>query len=150
MKWPLLYTKEKWDGIIYVQGWNDMIWLNCPLPTILTVPQDMRRYNHYLQIKMTFLVASECVQVEEWFATRGTHQPHPRFTLHTCTQMVAHEVNGPSLQPSTWHLYTHLTPPIEYEGAACQWGELPLKLVKLPMHVLSFVLQTQRLQVWHL
>ena len=30
---------------------------------------------------MTFLVVPECVWIEKWFATRGTHQPHPQCTL---------------------------------------------------------------------
>ena len=70
----------------------------------------VQQVNEYLQIKVTFLVAPECVQVEESFATRGTHQPHLRCTLHTCAQIVACEVDGPSLQPSTQHQYTLLTP----------------------------------------
>ena len=65
----------------------------------------------YLLIKMTILVVLECVWVEEWSATRGTHQPHLKYTLCTCVQIVACEVDGPSVQPSTWHLYTLLTPP---------------------------------------
>ena len=60
---------------------------------------------------MAFLVAPESVLVEERFAAGGAHQPHPRCTLHTCAQMVAWEVDGPSLQPLTWHWYTHLMPP---------------------------------------
>ena len=42
---------------------------------------------------------------------RGHTNPTCKCTLHTCVQMVAQEVDGPSLQPSTWHLYILLTPP---------------------------------------
>ena len=39
----------------------------------------------YLQIKVTFLVVPECIWVEERFATRGTHQPHPqKHSVHMC------------------------------------------------------------------
>ena len=106
-----IHKNEKGDGIIHVQAWNDMIWLNCLPSTILTVPWDMGQYSHYLQIKMTFLVVLESVWVEEWFATRGTTNPTAKCTMHTCVQIVACEVDGPSLQPSTWHLYTLLMLP---------------------------------------
>ena len=36
---------------------------------------------------MTFLVASECIWIEEWFATRGTHQPQPLVhSVHMSTE----------------------------------------------------------------
>ena len=58
----------------------------------------------------------------------GHINPTPKCTLHTCVQMVVHEVDGPSLQPSTWHWYTHLTIPAEYKGVAYLWRWPPLKL----------------------
>ena len=59
-----------------------------------------------LLVQVTFLVMPEGVQVEEGFVARGTCQPQPRYSLHMCAQIVACEVDGPSVQPSTWHLYT--------------------------------------------
>ena len=80
-----------------------------PLLPLWQFPQQVQ--HPYLQISMTLFVVLECVQVEEGFATRGTHQPTPKCTLWTCAQVVAHEVDGPSFQPSTQHWYTHLIPP---------------------------------------
>ena len=37
--------------------------------------------------------------------------PTPKWTLCMWAQMVALEVDGPSLQPSTWHWYMLLMPP---------------------------------------
>ena len=42
---------------------------------------------------------------------RGHTNPTPKCTFHMWAQIVAWEVDGPSLQPSTWHLYTLLMPP---------------------------------------
>ena len=42
---------------------------------------------------------------------QGHTNPTPKCTLCMYAQMVAQEVDGPSLQPSTWHQYTCLTPP---------------------------------------
>ena len=52
---------------------------------------------------MSFLVAPQDVQIEEGLATKGAHQPHPRCTFLMWVQTAAREVDGPSLQPSTWH-----------------------------------------------
>ena len=41
----------------------------------------------------------------------------PKWTFLTWAQMVACEVDGPSLQPSTQHLHTHLIPQPEFKGA---------------------------------
>ena len=41
----------------------------------------------------------------------GHTNPTPRCTFLTWAQIAACEVDGPSLQPSTWHWYTHLAPP---------------------------------------
>ena len=65
----------------------------------------------YLQINVTLLVMPEGVRVEKGTVAKGAHQPHPKCTLHMCVQMVAWEIDGPSLQPAIWHLYTLLMPP---------------------------------------
>ena len=86
-----IHRNERLDNILYIgMKWHDTIKL--PPPTILTVPWDMRQYNQwitiykwYLQFEVTFLVVSECVCVEEWFAMRGTHQSHPQvYFAHMC------------------------------------------------------------------
>ena len=41
---------------------------------------------------------------------RGHTNPTPKYTLHMWAQMVVQEFDGPSLQPSTWHLYNLLMP----------------------------------------
>ena len=54
-----------------------------------------------------------CLNVSELkkdLLQRGHTNPTPKCTLHTWVQMVPHEVDGPSLQPSTWQLYTLLMP----------------------------------------
>ena len=88
--------------------WYQMT-LNYPIPSLFTVPQ----------IKTTPLFTGSydslwCQKVS-WLKKdllqEGHTNPTPKCTLHTFAEMVAHEVDGPSLQPSTWHLYTHLTPP---------------------------------------
>ena len=63
--------------------------------------------------KMTFLVAPDC---PDW--RRICHRwdtPTP-LSNALCMQIVACEVDGPLVQPSTWHLYTLLTPPSEGKG----------------------------------
>ena len=59
---------------------------------------------------------------------RGHTNPTPICTFCMWAQMVAQEVEGPSLQPSTWHLYTLLMPPAECKGVACGQGLPALKL----------------------
>ena len=79
---------------------------------------------------------------------KGHNNPTTKCTLHTYTEMVAHEVDGPSLQPSTWHWYTHLTPSAEYEGVAYWQGLPPLKLEGQVERQTSLPgLQDQELQV---
>ena len=79
---------------------------------------------------------------------RGYTNPTPKCTLHMWVQMVACKVDGPSLQPSTWHLYTLLMPPNWTWKVACWQGSLPLKLKgQLKRHIPVPVLQEQRLQV---
>ena len=46
----------------------------------------------------------EDVQIEEGFAAEWAHQPHSQAcTFLIWAQRAACEVDGPSLQPSTWH-----------------------------------------------
>ena len=66
---------------------------------------------NYREITNDFSCDAEGVQTEDGFVTRGTCQPHARCSLHTCAQMVACDVDGLSVQPSTWHLYTLLILP---------------------------------------
>ena len=60
---------------------------------------------------VTPFVMSEGIWVDKCFGTRGTCQPHPQCSLHTCVHIAAHGVDGPYMQPSTQHLYTLLMPP---------------------------------------
>ena len=62
--------------------------------------------------------------------------------------MVAHEVDEPSLQPSTWHIYMHLMSQAKCKGVAYWQGSPPLKLgAQLERQAPLPVLQDQRLQV---
>ena len=56
-------------------------------------------------------VMSEGVWIKEGFVTRGHANLTPMCSLHMCAQIEACEVDSPSVQPSTWHLYTPLSPP---------------------------------------
>ena len=58
---------------------------------------------------------------------RGHTNPTPKCTLCTWVQMVAQEVDGPSLQPSTWHLYTLLMPPNWIQRGCMSAGISPSK-----------------------
>ena len=49
-----------------------------------------------------------------------TQTPLPKCTLHMYAQIVAHEVDGPPVQPSTQHLYTLLMPP-NWRWRGCMW-----------------------------
>ena len=72
-----------------------------------------------LLINMTFLWHLRMSRLKK-VLLQGEHtNPTPKWTFLTWAQIVAHEVDGPSLQPSTQHLYTCLTPPPEYGGVAC-------------------------------
>ena len=53
---------------------------------------------------MALPVMPEGIQVEKSLVAGRTCQPHPKWSPCTCAQIVAHEVVGPSLQPSTQHL----------------------------------------------
>ena len=57
---------------------------------------------------MWCLRASELKKV---LAQEGHASPTSKCSQHTCAQIAAHEVDGHSVQPSTWHLYTLLMPP---------------------------------------
>ena len=70
----------------------------------------MRQYNYYFKINMTFLVALECVLLKNDLPQEGHTNLTPKCILYTCAQIVACGVDGPSLQPSTWHLYTFWCP----------------------------------------
>ena len=52
-----------------------------------------------------------CQGLKKNLLQRGHTNLSPKCTLQTSAQMVAWEVDGPSLQPSTWHWYTLLMPP---------------------------------------
>ena len=63
----------------------------------------------------------ESIWVEEGLAARGAHQPHPQVHFaNMCMEIVAWEIDGPSLQPSTQHQYTHLMPP-SWMQRGCIW-----------------------------
>ena len=59
---------------------------------------------------------------------RGHTNPTPKCTFCMWAQMVVWEVDGPSLQPSTWHLSTLFMPTAECKGVAYRQGSPPLKL----------------------
>ena len=101
-----------------------------------------------LLINMTFLWHLRMSRLKK-ILPQGEHtNPTPKWTFLTWAQIVACEVDGPSLQPSTWHLYTHLMPPPEHRGVACGLEWPPLKLrEQLERKVLLSDLQDWRLQV---
>ena len=120
--------------------------LNYPIPSLFTVPQIKK--NPIYRFIWLFLWCWKVSGLKKDLLQEGHTNSTPKCTLHTCTQMVTHEVDGPSLQPSTWHLYTHLMPPAECEGVAYWQGSPPLKLgAQLERQTPLHVLQDQRLQV---
>ena len=60
--------------------------------------------------------SQEITRLKKDLLQEGHTNPTPKCTLLTCVQMVACEVYGPSLQPSTWYWYTHLMPPLNMKG----------------------------------
>ena len=101
-----------------------------------------------LLINVTFLWHLRTSRLKE-VLPQGEHtNPTPKWTFLAWAQIVAREVDGPSLQPSTQHLYTHLTPPPEHRGLACGLEWPPPKLrEQLERQVLLSDLQDRRLQV---
>ena len=94
-----------------MQGWNGMLWLKLPPPTIQTVPQNMSWYNQWITIyklRWLFFWNHNVSRLKTNWAQEGHTNPNPRCT---CMQIVACEIDGASLQPSTQHLYTLLMPP---------------------------------------
>ena len=49
-----------------------------------------------------------------------------------CAHIAAHEIDGPSLHPSTQHLYTLLMPPHLDKGVSCGQGRLPPRSGRQP------------------
>ena len=74
-----------------------------------------------------FSMTPEGIQIE---VQEGHANLTPKWSLCICVQIAACEVDGPSLHPSTWHLYTLLTPPTTGEGVPCGQEWPPPKLVQ--------------------
>ena len=80
--------------------WNEKKVTTPHLPYIDTTP-DMP--SPIYMLKWLF-VASESVRIEKRFTAEGAHQPHSQmYSSYVCTDGGV-EVDGLSLQPSTWHL----------------------------------------------
>ena len=116
MKWPFIY-KEKWEmrwHCVYTgMTWHYMTKLPPSHHSNSSPKYEMiQPMNNYLQIKVTFLVALGCIQVEEWFATRGTHQPHSQVHF-------AHMSTDCSMW-GWWSLFATLKPASVYSFDAPQ------------------------------
>ena len=64
-----------------------------------------------LLIDMTFLWHLRTSGLKKVLPQREHANFIPKWIFLIWPQMVVHEVDGPSLQSSTQHLYTHLMPP---------------------------------------
>ena len=102
MKW------KKNDDYLYTL--SKILELLPPLPLLVTK-------NFYWWVFLWCLKTSGLKKV---LLQSGHTNPTPRCTFLTWAWTVACEVDGPSLQPSTWHWYTHLVPPVESWQVACQ------------------------------
>ena len=76
----------------------------------------------------------------------------PKWAWHTCAHIVTWEVDGPLLQPLTWHLYTPLMPPTFRQRSVMWMGMATSKVWETAdegplVPVQSPQLQLQRLQV---
>ena len=107
----------KWCSDYVLKLSHPTNYYNSSVYTILLLP-------YFYWLKWLFLWS----RLKKDLLQEGHTNPTPRCTLHTCVQMITWEVDGPSLQPSTWHQYTHLMPPAEYKGVAYWWEWPPLKL----------------------
>ena len=74
----------------------------------------------------------------------------PKWSLQTCAQMSAHEVDSPSLHPSTQALYTFLCPPTAGKGVPFGWGWPPPELEKQLERGLPVPVQLPQPQEWRL
>ena len=74
-----------------------------------------------LLVDMTFLWHLRTSRLKKVLPQRENTSLIPKWAFLTWAQIVACEVDGPSLQPSTWHLYTHLMLPIWIQRG-CMWA----------------------------
>ena len=74
----------------------------------------------YLCVFLWHLSTSRLKKV---LSQRGHTNPNPRWTFLTWALMVAHEVDGSSLQPSTQHWYMHFAPPT-WTLRGCMWASM--------------------------
>ena len=102
--------KKKW----YLQ----LIWNYSP-PTIYW--QFPSAISPFYKLVWPFLWCWKVSGLKKDLLQRGHTNPTPKCTFGMWAQMVAWEVDGPSLQPSTWHLYTLLMPP-SWMQRGCMWA----------------------------
>ena len=103
-------TRWLWYEIEYKWKW----WLQLKLtllPThhLLMIPQC---YAPIYKLMWPFLWCLKVSGLKKDLLQRGNTNPTAKCTVCTWAHMVTWEVDGPSLQPSTWHLYTLLMPTI--------------------------------------
>ena len=96
--------------IIYVL---DEFWTFTPFPSPLITSI----------LIMIFLWCLKTSRLKKVLLQSGHTNPTPRCTFLTWVQIAALEVDGPSLQPSTWHWYTHLVPP-SWILRGCIWASM--------------------------
>ena len=98
-----LTTRWLWSEIWY--KWQWLIWCKVmlPPPTNLLSKPTSATCPIYI-FKWPFLWHLKVSGLKKDLLQRGHTNPTPKCTFCTCAQMVAWEVDGPSLQPSTWHL----------------------------------------------
>ena len=134
--WAMIFTMNKKKGVEqwYLQ-WNMKVkqwylqwtWrLNHDIYRIwilnLLLPHTHFNDSPYsILINMTFLWHLSTSGLKKVLPQREHTNLTPKWTFLTWAQMLAHDVDGPSLQPSTWHLYTHLMPP-NWILRGCMWA----------------------------
>ena len=101
--------------------WKQWLQLKLTLPPPTIYWQIPKCYAPIYKLMWLFLWYLNVSGLKKGFLQRGHTNPTPKCTLHTWVQMVTWEVDGPSLQPSTWHLYTLLMPP-NWMQRGCMWA----------------------------
>ena len=93
--------------------------LELPPPTIYwQFPSAISPFN---KLVWPFLWHQKVSGLKKDLLQRGHTNPTTKCTFHMWVQMVVQEVDGPSLQPSTWHLYTLLMP-LSWMWRGCIWA----------------------------
>ena len=121
-QWYLQWTKKGWTMIFTVNIRVELWYLQNI--NFKDLPPPHAHFNDSPSLTLINLGLFECLRtsgLKKVLHQREHTNLTPKWTFLIWAQIVAREVDGPSLQPSTWHLYTLLMPPT-WIWRGCMWG----------------------------